>query len=117
MPGDVRTRFRALAQLEGTRRHGEGLLRTLLRRGGARFTNTVLALSMPPLLLGFALVAILFNDFYVTRHILRGVHALWLLPFALCFRLLGMDPGLRHPGACSISCTTVFLSRNPPHGP
>lgn len=85
LPAELRERLGALGRLESARAGVERLLRTLLRQRGARFTNGLLALALPPLLIGFPLTAILFNEFYVTRHAFRGAHALWLLPFALGF--------------------------------
>lgn len=85
MPSEVLSRFAAANQLVGSRRQTETLLRALLRQRGARFTNAVLALAIPPLLLGLPLTAMLFNELRVLRHVLNNAHALWLFPFALCF--------------------------------
>jgi hypothetical protein len=85
MPTEVQTRFAALDQLGRSRQHTERLLRALLRQRGASFTNAVLALAIPPLLLGLPLTALLFNELRVVRHLLHNAHALWLFPFAVCF--------------------------------
>lgn len=85
MPSDVQSRFAAANRLAGSRQQTERLLRSLLRQRGARFTNAVLALAIPPLLLGLPLTAMLFNELRVVRHVLTNAHALWLFPFALCF--------------------------------
>jgi hypothetical protein len=52
MPPEVQARFASLDQLRRSRERTEHLLRALLRQRGARFTNTILALAIPPLLLG-----------------------------------------------------------------
>lgn len=109
MPGEVRDRFRALNRLEAARSNVEGLLRRLLRQRGARFTNAVFALALPPLLLGFPLTAILFNELFVVRHVLRGMHALWLLLFALGFTY-GLQLWLRAQVAGRRALRLVALS-------
>lgn len=85
MPSEVQSRFAAAGQLSRSREQTERLLRALLRQRGARFTNAVLALAIPPLLLGLPLTAMLFNELRVVRHVLNNAHALWLFPFAVCF--------------------------------
>lgn len=85
MPSEVQTRFAAAEKLSRSHKETERLLRALLRQRGARFTNAVLALAIPPLLLGIPLTAVLFNELRVMRHVLNNAHALWLFPFAVCF--------------------------------
>lgn len=83
MPAEVQVRFAALGALTHARERVEGLLSALIRQPGALATNVLMALAVPPMLLAFPLTSVLFNEFSVTRHVLRGGHALWLLPFAL----------------------------------
>jgi hypothetical protein len=83
VPDELRARFRAVDGLAEAKDRIERMVKRLLRQPGARFTNAAFVLATPPFILGFPLTAILFNEFRVERHILRGAHALWLIPFAL----------------------------------
>jgi hypothetical protein len=87
VPAEVRSRFVDAGTLRDARDRAERLLRSLLRQPGARFTNLVLAVAAAPLLLGFPLTAIAFNELFVTRHILRPWHSIWLFSFASAFSL------------------------------
>lgn len=108
MPPEVKRGFEDLAQLRGARLRIDALLRDLLRQPSARFTNLLLAASVPPLALALPLTSVLFNEMYVTRHIFRGFHALWLFPFAVCFSL-GLQLWLRTRVATRAAIRLVSL--------
>lgn len=78
IPEERRLEIRGLSRLESSRMRCEELLRVLLRQRGARFTNLLVLLATPPLILGGPLAAIVFNEFYVTRHLFRWTHGVAL---------------------------------------
>ncbi len=87
VPEGVRSRFAAADGLRDARDRAGRLLSALVRQPGARFTNLVLVLGAPPLLLGFPLTALLFNELFVTRHLVRASLSPWLFACATGFSL------------------------------
>ena len=85
VPEAKRAQIRGLAQLEASRRRCERLLFRLLRQRGAGFTNLLVLVATPPLILGGPLAAILFNEFYATRHLFRWTHGVTLFLCGLFF--------------------------------
>ncbi len=87
VPEEVRSRFVDAGSLTEARDRSERLLGSLLRQPRARFSNLVLVVAAAPLLLAFPLTAIAFNELFVTRHVLRPWHSIWLFAFASAFSL------------------------------
>src|SRR5262249_26312834 len=85
IPAALREQLAGLTQLESSRRRSEELLGVLLRQRGAGFTNLLFTAATPPLLVGWPLAAILFDEFYQTRHLFRWNHGLGLFVCATAF--------------------------------
>jgi hypothetical protein len=85
IPAALRAQIQGLARLEGSRARSERLLGVLLRQRGAGFTNLLVLLATPPLILGGPLAAILFNEMYETRHVVRWTHGVALFVCGLTF--------------------------------
>jgi hypothetical protein len=85
IPDARREQIRALSLLETSRLRCEQLLRVLLGQPGAGFTNLLVLVATPPLILGGPLAAILFNEFYETRHVFRWTHGVSLFVCGVAF--------------------------------
>ena len=85
MPAAAREQMAAEIAVSGARDRTERLLRRLLRQPGARRTNLLLAVAIPPLLLGWPLAAILFDEMYQARHRFAWHHGVSLFVAALSF--------------------------------
>jgi hypothetical protein len=83
MPAEVRDRVASAEDVSAGRDWVEGVLRRVTRQRGARAMNLATLLLAPPLLVGFPLTSIVFNELRVTRHTVRNGHALWMLIFAV----------------------------------
>jgi hypothetical protein len=85
MPVAAREQLAAQEEVEQGRETSERLLRSLLRQPGARRTNLLLAVAIPPLLLGWPLAGVLFDEMYQIRHRFAWHHGVSLFVAALSF--------------------------------
>jgi hypothetical protein len=85
LPAEVREQMQALRGLAAARAETERLLRRLLRQPSAGQTNLLLAVAVPPLLLGWPLAGVLFDEMYQARHVFSFVHGAALFVAALSF--------------------------------
>jgi hypothetical protein len=70
LPPAARAQLAALQQLESARRAAEQRVRRLLAQPGATATNLLLALSIPPLFLGWPAAAIYYDELHQLRGLL-----------------------------------------------
>jgi len=86
IPATVHEQLRLLDGLEASRAASERLLRRLLAQPGARATTALFAGAVPPLLLGWPVAGVLFDEFYQARRgVLQWQHGITLFVGAMCF--------------------------------
>ncbi len=118
MPADARERLLALGDLAEARARSERLLRRLLRQPGAGRTNLLLAVAVPPLLLGWPLAAIFFDEMYQSRHLFSWHHGVSLFVAALSFTY-GLSWLVRAQvvGRAAVRLVTTRFAAVPPEAP
>jgi len=95
MPETLRDQVRSSVAFADVRRQSERLLQSLVQQPGATATNLLMLLAIPPLLIGFPLASILFDEFFQLREVFRwqdGV-ALFVGAMAFSYGLLGILRG------------------------
>jgi len=85
MPDGMREQVQAAETFASARQASEALLAELVRQPGPRATNTLMILAIPPLLLGFPLASIVFDEFYQLRGVVSWVDGVALFVGALAF--------------------------------
>jgi hypothetical protein len=85
MPEAAREQLAALESLESSRRRSEQHLRKLLDQPGARATNAIFIVALPPVVLGWPIAGIFFDELHQIRHILGWREGLALFVATLTF--------------------------------
>ncbi len=115
VPPALRAQFQGLARLEGARARTERLLEVLVRQRGAGFTNLLVLLATPLLVMGGPLTAILYNELHETRHVLRWTHGVALFVCGLTFTYgLTLLVRAQVVGRAAIRIVALRFSASPP---
>ncbi len=85
IPASAHEQLRALESLDASRAESERLLRRLLRQPGATATNALVLLALPPLISGWPLASIVFDEFFQTRRLFDWTHGVALFAGATSF--------------------------------